>query len=73
MTYGIWNMVTGKVTTTAPTRELIAREYYHPMFKRGPEQVCVDVPGLTIENQADFNPNAFFEGMQRFITGANAQ
>lgn len=73
--FAIWNMATGEITTTCPTRELIAHNYHNPTFRpRGPEQVICEFPdeiGLTIFNYREYPTHTLFEGMQRYIEGNN--
>lgn len=74
-TFAIWNMTTNKITTTAPTAELIERAHTDKMFKRGPSEVICEFPdemGLTITNYQDYNPNILFEGFQRYIATKGA-
>lgn len=67
--FAIYNLVTKKITTTAPTPELIEREYvytdaYFP--KRDMTQVICEIPtmfGLTIHNYRDYPEQVILDGI----------
>lgn len=64
--FAIYNLRTKQITTSAPTPELVEREYHYPGFKRDMMQVICEIPtmfGLTIHNYRDYPEQVILVGI----------